>query len=73
MNHNKIRLKGYQLLGIKVTVGFKKREKDPEIEKINQAVDEFKKAIMESYLGKFMFWILDRLSQMINWVRKVVK
>lgn len=58
---------------MKVTLGFKKREKDPEIEKISQAVDEFKKAIMESYLGKFMFWILDRLSKMINWIMKIIK
>ena len=35
-------------------------------------VDEFKKALMESYLGKFMFWILDRLLQLINWVRKIM-
>lgn len=46
---------------IKITLGFKKREKDPEIEKIAQAIDELKKAVMESCLGKFMFWIIDRL------------
>ena len=34
-------------------------------------VDEFKRAIAESYLGKFMFWILDRLLRLINWVRKI--
>ena len=36
-------------------------------------VEEFKKAIMESYLGKFMFWILDRLSRVINWVLYLFK
>lgn len=60
---------------IKITLGLKRREKPiPEVEKFAQAVEEFKKAVMmETLLGKFIFWILDRLSQMINWVRGTVK
>ena len=41
-----------------------------EHEKLARAVDDLKKEILETWFGRFMFWILDRLSQMINWVRR---
>jgi len=43
-----------------------------DFEKLGLAVEEFKKAVMESYLGKFIFWILDRMSQFINWFKKIL-
>ena len=39
-----------------------------DMEELAQAFDDLKKEILESWIGRFMFWILDRLSQMINWV-----
>lgn len=44
-----------------------------EHEKLARAVDDLKKEIIESWIGKFMFWILDRLSQMMNWIERKVK
>ena len=41
-----------------------------DIEKLARAVDDLKKEILETWFGKFMLWTLDRLSQMINWVRR---
>jgi len=41
-----------------------------EYEKLAQAIDDLKKEILETWLGRFMFWILDRLSQMIDWWSK---
>jgi len=44
-----------------------------DCEKLTQAVDDLKKEILKTRFGKFMLWILDRLSQMIEWVRKIRK
>lgn len=41
-----------------------------ESEKFGLVVDDLKKEILKTRLGKFMLWTLDRFSQMINWVRK---
>ena len=41
-----------------------------DCEKLARAFDDLKKEILETWFGRFMFWILDRLSQMINWVRR---
>ena len=67
MNHNKIRLKNYQLIGIKITLGVKRRERPiPEFEQLAQAKEQFKKAIMESYFGKIIIWILNRLEKFLE-------
>ena len=44
-----------------------------EHEKLARAVDDLKKEILETRFGKFMLWILDRLSQMMNWIEKIIK
>ena len=44
-----------------------------EHEKLARAFDDLKKEILKTRFGKFMLWILDRLSQMIEWVRKIRK
>jgi len=35
-------------------------------EKLAEAKEEFGKAVMESRFGKFLLWMVDRMSQMIN-------
>ncbi len=42
-----------------------------DIEKLARAFDDLKKEILKTWLGKFMLWILDRLSQMMNWIAKI--
>ena len=42
-------------------------------EKLAQAVDDLKREILETRFGKFMLWTLDRLSQMMNWIGKIMK
>jgi len=37
-----------------------------EHEEFVQAKDELMKAVMESRFGKFLFWMVDRISQMIK-------
>ena len=44
-----------------------------EHEKLARAVDDLKKEMLETRFGKFMFWILDRLSQMMDWIEKITK
>lgn len=41
-----------------------------ECEELAQALHELKKEILKTWFGKFMLWILDRLSQMINWIKR---
>lgn len=44
-----------------------------EHEKLARAVDDLKKEILKTRLGKFMLWTLDRLSQMMDWIKRVMK
>lgn len=44
-----------------------------EHEKLARAFDDLKKEMLESWIGRFMFWILDRLSQMMNWIGRVTR
>ena len=44
-----------------------------EHEKLARAVDDLKKEIMETRFGKFMLWILDRPSQMMDWIGRIKK
>jgi len=39
-------------------------------EKFAQAKDEFIKAVMESGFGKFLLWMVDRISRMISKEKK---
>ena len=41
-----------------------------EQEKLARAFDDLKKEILKTRFGKFMLWILDRLSQMMDWWSK---
>ena len=40
-----------------------------ECEELAQALHDLKKEILKTRFGKFMLWVLDRLSQAINWVK----
>ena len=40
-----------------------------EAEKLAQAFDELKKEIFKTWLGKFTWWTLEKISQTINWVK----
>ncbi len=56
----------------KINIILKKREKPiPEFEQLAQAFDDLKKEILKMWLAKLVFWIVDRLSQMIEWVRRI--
>lgn len=50
-----------------LSIGLKKRKKDPEIEAINQAVIEFKKAVIEE-MGKSLSWLVEKIRKFLKWL-----
>ena len=51
----------------------KKENPATECEKLARAFDELKREIFKTWFGKFMWWILERLSQATNWIRLKIK